>query len=188
MTDPSLYQRLDLFELPKDFRGRSAILVQLWWIVQKTFFTWSPQFMYGWRVLLLRLFGAKIGKKVLIRPTVRITYPWKVSIGDYSWIGDDVTLYTLGRIEIGNNTVISQKSYLCTGGHDYTKRTFDIYALPIRIGDGVWIATDVFVGPGVTISEGTVVGVRSTVLNDLPAGKICFGSPAKPVRDRPTSS
>lgn len=179
-----MYQNLNRFSLPINFRGKPSFIVQLWWIVENTIFCWSPQFMYSWRVFLLRIFGAKVGKRVLIRPTVKITYPWKVSIGDNSWIGDAVTLYTLGNIEIGKNAVISQNSYLCTGMHDYTKETFDIYAQPIFISDEVWIATDVFVGPGVTIGEGTVVGVRSTVLNDLPSGKICFGTPAKPVKDR----
>ncbi|RMD59057.1 colanic acid biosynthesis acetyltransferase WcaF, partial [Candidatus Parcubacteria bacterium] len=109
-------------------------------------------------------------------------------IGDYTWIGDDVVLYSLGEIEIGSHTVISQKSYICTGSHDFSRVTFDIYALPIRIGSEVWIATDVFVAPGVTIGDGTVVGARSTVLHDLPPGMVCFGSPAKPVRPREMKS
>jgi putative colanic acid biosynthesis acetyltransferase WcaF len=90
----------------------------------------------------------------------------------------------LGEINIGSNVVVSQKSYLCTGSHDYQKPTFDIYAKPINIEDQVWVATDVFIAPGVTIGKGAVVGLRSTVLNDLPAGMICFGNPAKPVKPR----
>jgi putative colanic acid biosynthesis acetyltransferase WcaF len=178
------YQRLDQFTLPDNFRGRSAVIVQLWWLVESTIFAWSPQFMYGWRCFLLRLFGAKIGQNVLIRPTARVTYPWKVSIGDHTWIGDDVGLYSLGAIEIGAHTVISQRSYLCTGSHDYSKVSFDIYAKPIRIGSQVWVASDVFIAPGVTIGDGTVVGVCSTVLHDLPEGKICYGNPAQPIKDR----
>ena len=101
-----LIQDLKSFKLPKNFRGRNAFIVQLWWLVQSILFRTSPQFLYGWRNFLLRLFGAKIGKKVIIRPSVKITYPWKLTIGDYSWIGDDVNLYTLGEIDIGNNVVI----------------------------------------------------------------------------------
>lgn len=183
MNSPE-YQRLDLFQLPPNFRGRSAVIVQLWWLAQDTLFAWSPQFMYGWRVWLLCLFGARIGKNVLVRPSVRVTYPWKLEIGDYSWIGDEVHLYTLGEIHIGSHTVVSQKSYLCTGSHDFTKTAFDIYALPIHIGDQVWVASDVFIAPGVIIGDGTVVGARSTVLRDLPAGKICYGNPAVPIKDR----
>jgi putative colanic acid biosynthesis acetyltransferase WcaF len=122
-----LVQDLNTFKLPENFRGRNAFIVQLWWLVQGTFFRMSPQFMYGFRRFLLRLFGAKIGKKVIIRPTVRITYPWKVSIGNYSMVGDDVVLYSLGDIEIGDNVVISQKSYLCTGSHDYLQIDFPIF-------------------------------------------------------------
>lgn len=181
------YQQLNNFELPENFRGRPAWVVQLWWLVQSTLFSWSPQFLYGWRRFLLRSFGAKIGMGVLIRPTVRVTYPWKISVGDHSWIGDDVVLYSLEKIEIGKNSVISQKSYLCTGSHDHTSPTFDIFAKPIKIGDEVWVATDVFIAPGVQVGDGCVVGVSSTVLHDLPPGKICYGNPAKPVRDRLSS-
>jgi putative colanic acid biosynthesis acetyltransferase WcaF len=130
------------------------------------------------------MFGAKIGKKVFIRPSVKITYPWKVSIDDYSWIGDDVILYSLGDIEIGSNTVISQKSYLCTGSHDYTKETFDIFAQKITIGDSCWLATDVFIAPGVTISDGAIVGARSSVFNDIDANTINVGSPSRMIRKR----
>ena len=181
---PNDYQLLNQFKQPKDFRGRSAFIVQLWWIVQGTLFAWSPQFMFGWRRFLLRLFGAKIGAGVLIRPSVRVTYPWKISIGNNSWIGDDVVLYSLGTISIGSNTVVSQKSYLCTGTHDYSSVSFDIYAKPISIGSQVWIATDVFVAPGLTVGDGCVIGVRSTVLKDLPAGMVCYGNPAKPISSR----
>lgn len=177
-------QDLNTFKLPKNFRGRNAFIVQLWWFVQGTFFSMSPQFMYGYRRSILRLFGAKIGKKVIIRPTVKIVYPWKVSIGDFSWIGDDVTLYSLGEIEIGVNVVISQKSYLCTGSHDYLKSDFPIYAKKITIKDEVWLATDVFVAPGITIEKKTVVGSRSSVYKNLPSNKICIGNPAKIIRER----
>jgi putative colanic acid biosynthesis acetyltransferase WcaF len=178
------YQNLYKFKLPKNFRGKPGWYVQLWWIIQDTLFRWSNQFMYGWRRFLLKLFGAKIGKKIKIRPTAKIIYPWKVTIGDYSWIGDDGVLYSLGEIEIGSNVVISQRSYICTKSHDYTKLNFPIYAKKIKIEDEVWIATDVFIAPGVTIGRGTVVGARSSVSKDLPPGKICIGNPAKPIKER----
>jgi len=179
------WQLLSLFNLPIGFRGKPAWFVQLWWLVQSTLFGLSPQFMYGWRRWLLRLFGAEIGRKVLLRPTVRVTYPWKINIGDYSWIGDDVVLYSLGEIEIGNNVVISQKSYICTASHDYRKLTFDIFARKTTIEDQVWLAADVYVSPGITIGRGTLVGARSSVFSDQPEGMICLGSPAKPVKPRP---
>jgi putative colanic acid biosynthesis acetyltransferase WcaF len=140
--------------------------------------------MYGWRRFLLRLFGAKVGKSVLVRPTARVTYPWKVSIGDHCWVGDDVVLYSLGKIVIGSDVVVSQRSYLCAATHDYRKTTFDILDAPIHVEDEAWLAADVFVGPGVTIQRGAVVGARSSVFSDLPVGMICFGTPAKPVSPR----
>jgi len=179
-----IFQDLNKFKLPKNFRGRSALIVQLWWIVQALFFKTSPQVMYGWRRFLLRLFGAKIGKKVIIRPTVTITYPWKIKIGDYCWIGDHVELYSLGQIEIEKNAVVSQKSYLCTGSHDYLQEDFPIYQKPIKICEEAWVSTDVYIAPGVTIGKGSVIGARSTVFKDIPENKVCFGSPVKIIRDR----
>ena len=178
------YQNLSTYKTPEGFRGRSKITVQLWWIVQATLFRCSPQFMYGWRRFLVRCFGAKIGKKVIIRPSVKITYPWKLQIGDYSWVGDDVSLYTLGPITIGSHAVISQKVYLCTGTHDYNSSDFKILSQPISIEDKCWLATDVYVAPGVTIHKGTVVGARSSVYADLLPNKVCVGNPAKPIKDR----
>lgn len=177
-------QALNKFVLPKNFRGRRGWYVQLWWLTEAIFFRPSLQFMYSWRRFLLRLFGAKVGKNVIIRSTVHTQFPWKVSIGDNSWIGDYVHLYSLGEITIGNNVVISQKSYLCSGSHDYTKVDFPITNLPIIVEDECWIATDVFIAPGVVIGRGTVVGARSSVFKSVPPGKVCTGNPAKVVKSR----
>jgi putative colanic acid biosynthesis acetyltransferase WcaF len=139
---------------------------------------------YGWRRALLRLFGAKIGRGVIVRPTARITFPWKVTIGDHSWIGDDVVLYSLADIVIGANAVVSQKSYICTGSHDPSLISFDIFAKPITIGPEAWVATDVFLAPGVTVGHGAIIGARSSVFADVPAGMIALGTPAKVVGSR----
>ncbi|PPK87524.1 putative colanic acid biosynthesis acetyltransferase WcaF [Neolewinella xylanilytica] len=180
----SQYQNLEIFRLPDDFRGRPGWYVQLWWIVEALLFRPSPQFLYGWRRWLLRQFGASVGRGAIIRPTVRTQFPWKVSIGDHAWIGDDVVLYSLGPIEIGNDVVVSQKTYLCTGSHDPKAIDFTIFSKPIIIEPECWIATDVYVAPGVRIGRGTLVGARSSVFKDLPAGKICMGSPARVIKDR----
>ncbi|MCR6638049.1 MAG: putative colanic acid biosynthesis acetyltransferase [Sporocytophaga sp.] len=178
------YQHLNTFSVPPNFRGKSGVVVQLWWIVEALFFNPSPQILYGWRRFLLRLFGAKIGKGVIIRPSVKTTYPWKVSIGDYSWIGDNVVLYSLGDISIGSNTVISQKSYLCTGSHDFEKTTFDIFAKEIIVEDEAWIASDVFIAPGVTVGKGAVVGARSSVFKNIEGGYVYAGNPLRKIRKR----
>jgi putative colanic acid biosynthesis acetyltransferase WcaF len=178
-------QRLDTFSMAPGTRGRSAIVVQLWWLVQATAFRGSPQIAYGFRRWLLRCFGARIGRKVLLRPSVTVTYPWKVSIGDYAWIGDDVVLYSIGQIAIEPHAVVSQRSYLCAGDHDAALPDFPIRERAITIKAGAWVATDVFVGPGVTVGRNAVVGARSSVFKDVPAGMICHGNPCRPIRPRP---
>jgi putative colanic acid biosynthesis acetyltransferase WcaF len=179
-----MIQNLSVFKLPRNFRGRSAIVVQLWWLIQATVFKCSPQAAYGFRRWLLRCFGASVGDKVIIRPSVTITYPWKIKIGDYAWIGDDVVLYSLGDIEIGEHAVISQKSYLCAGDHDYVQQDFPIRGRKITVGEQAWVATDVFIAPGVTIGAGAVIGARSSVFSDMPARMVCVGYPAKPLKPR----
>lgn len=179
-----MHQDLSKFTLPKNFRGKPGWYVQLWWIIQVTLFSWSPQFMYGWRRFLLRSFGAQIGKEVIVRPTARFQFPWKVEIGNYSWIGDNVEVYSLGNIQIGANCCISQRTYLCAGSHELNSISFDITSEKIIIKDQVWLATDVFVAPGVTIEEGCVVGARSSVFKDLETRGVYLGTPAKFIRER----
>jgi putative colanic acid biosynthesis acetyltransferase WcaF len=182
------FQDLSRFRLPKDFRGRPGWVVQLWWLVQAILFRPSPQVFYGWRRFLLRLFGARVGDGVLVRPTVEVTYPWKVELGDHCWIGDNVTLYSLDDIRVGAHAVVSQKSYLCAGSHDIADPNFAITRSPITVGAGAWIATDVFVAPGCTIGENTVVGARSSVYRSLSSGMVFVGNPALPVRARITEN
>jgi putative colanic acid biosynthesis acetyltransferase WcaF len=156
------------------------VIVMLWWLLQAVIFPITLHNASGIRAALLRLFGAKIGKEVLIRPTARFTYPWKVEIGDYSWIGDDVVFYSLEHIRVGAHCIVSQKSYLCTGSHDIHDVTFQLQVAPIQIEHGAWVATDCFIAPGVTIGANAVIGARSSVFADMPAGQVCFGSPCKP--------
>jgi putative colanic acid biosynthesis acetyltransferase WcaF len=170
--------------LPGEFRGRNIFIVQLWNLTYSLLFKTSPQILYFWRRFLLRLFGAQIGSGVRIRSSAHIYYPWKVSVGNNSWIGDRTELYSLGTIKIGENVVISQRSYLCTGSHDYSDATFSIWQKPIILEDEVWVATDVFIGPGVKIDKGAVIGSRSSVYKNMPAGMICVGNPAIPIKER----
>jgi putative colanic acid biosynthesis acetyltransferase WcaF len=178
------WQKLSEFKLPPNFRGKPGWYVQLWWTVQSILLKPSPQFLYSWRIFVLRLFGAKIGKNVIIRPSVHIQFPWKLTLGDNAWIGDEVVLYNLGQITIGANAVVSQRSYICSGSHDFTQTDFPITNEPVIIEDQVWIATDVFLGPGVTIGSGAVIGARSSVFKTLEGGKVYAGSPAKFIKLR----
>jgi putative colanic acid biosynthesis acetyltransferase WcaF len=170
---------LSKFHLQENSRGRSILIVQLWRLFDSLFFNTSPQFMYGFRRFLLRLFGAKIGKDVLIRSTAKILYPWNISIGDYSWIGEDVILYSIGFISIGSNSVISQKSHICAGSHDYSDPYFTQTSIGIMIDSEVWIASDVFIADGVSIGKKSIIGARSSVFRDIPEFTISFGYPAK---------
>lgn len=166
-------------------RGRPGWYVLLWWLLQAVLFPLTPHSFHAGRIALLRGFGAQIGKGVMIRPTARFTYPWKISIGDYSWIGDDVVLYSLDRITIGEHCVISQHSYLCTGSHDIRDRAFGLKTAGIAIGNGVWVATDCFIAPGVQIGANAVIGARSTVLKSMPSAYVCWGNPCQPQYLRP---
>jgi len=161
-------------------RGRPSWFVLVWWFIQAVIFPITPHSFHAPRITLLRLFGATIGRGVVIRPTARITFPWKVTIGEHSWIGDDVVLYSLDWIHIGSHCVISQKSYLCTGSHDISDPCFQLQTGAIALGNGTWIATDCFIAPGVHIGSNTVVGARSSVFNNLPAGQVCWGTPCRP--------
>jgi len=179
------FQDLRRFRVPSGFRGRSIAMVALWRIVQGSLFAWSPPPLHGWRRMLLRLFGARIGVGVRIMPTARVAYPWKLAIGDHTWIGGGAELYSLAPIIIGAHVVISQRSYLCAAGHAVDHVDFRYAAAPVVIGDQVWVAMDAMVAPGVTIGSGAVLGARSSAFHDIPPGVIAVGSPARPGRRRP---
>lgn len=164
--------------------GRPKWMILLWWLVQAVVFPLTLHAHHGPRRWLLRRFGAQIGRGVVIRPSARFTYPWKVAIGDYSWIGDDVTFYSLETVTIGCHCVVSQKSYLCTGSHDIKDSAFGLQTGAIVVENGAWVATDCFVGPGVTIGANAVIGTRSSVFASQPSGYICWGTPCKPQKVR----
>jgi len=158
----------------------------LWVLVERTLFRFSPKRADGFRAWLLGLFGATVhGCPEVLRRTARIEVPWNIELGDRCQIGDHAKLYSLGRITIGESTVISQHAHLCAGTHDFTDTDFPLRRVPITIGAWCWVATDVYVAPGVTIPDGVVIGARSNVVKDPPAWTVCVGSPAKPVRHRP---
>ena len=156
----------------------------LWAIAWALLFRPSPRLCYGWRRMLLRLFGARIGRGVRVDNTVRIWAPWNLRICDYSAIGHSVDCYCLAPITIGRHSIVSQYCFLCTGSHDYTQPHFPVCSAPIEIGDGVWVAADVFVGPGVTIGDGAVVGARSSVFKAVKPGTVVAGNPARFIRQR----
>jgi putative colanic acid biosynthesis acetyltransferase WcaF len=156
----------------------------LWAFVERTFFRMSFHTWNRWRAMLLRMFGAKIGRKCIIRRTVRVYYPWNLTMGNLSTIGDRAELYNLGPVTIGSRVTISQLAYICAGTHDYTKASMPLLTPPITIEDDAWICALAFVGPGTVVGPGAVVAASSVVVKDVPPWKIVGGNPAKVIRDR----
>ncbi len=156
----------------------------IWQFVYLLLFKYSPRPLHGWRRFVLRCFGAKVGVGVHVYPKVIIWAPWNIVLEDYCGIGNGAIIYSQGKIQIGKKTVISQGVQLCTGTHDYTKKGFPLITKPINIGADVWVASDVFIHPGVSIGNGAVIGARSVVYKDMPAWMVCSGHPCKPIKER----
>jgi putative colanic acid biosynthesis acetyltransferase WcaF len=156
----------------------------LWAAVEGTIFRCSFHTMNGWRAMWLRMFGAKVGKKCIIRRTVRVYYPWNLEIGDMCIVGDDATLYSLGKITLGERSMVSQEAYLCAGTHDYTDVRLPLLTMPVTVGKEAWICARAFVGPGVTVGEGAVVAAGAVVVKDVEPWMIVGGNPAKVIKRR----
>ena len=168
----------------KDERPWSYLLKRLLWsCVQLPFWLRIPRLLTPIRIALLRLFGAQIAQRCLVG-TARIWLPWNLQMDEFSAIGDSAEIYNLAPVRIGANSVVSQRSYLCTATHDYTKSNFPIYSLPITIGPSVWIAAGSFVGPGINVGEGAVVGACSVVTKDVPSWTVCAGNPCRVIKAR----
>ena len=150
-------------------RGRGVMLQLLWLGVWKSVAMkwWCPSTM---RIAVLRAFGARIGDNVLIRHDVNIHWPWKLSVGDNSWIGEQAWLLNLEQITIGSNTCISQDVLLCTGSHDHHSPTFEFDNAPIVIGNGVWVATRATVLRGVRIADNATIGANALIASNVPSG------------------
>ena len=163
-------------------RGRPA-LVELAWILASVFVSSSIP-GNALRVGLLRLFGARIGKGVVIKPGVKVKFPWRLSINDDSWIGEGAWLDSLVQIDIGANCCLSQGVYVCTGNHDWSSETFDLVVKPVSIEDGAWIGAFARIAPGVTIRQSAVVAMGAVITADAEAETIYAGNPAAPVKTR----
>lgn len=154
------------------------------WGFGRYLFKLSPRIFFRWRVWVLRLFGAKIGRSVNIYPSAIIYMPWNLTIGDYSAIGEDALIYNLGKINIGSNATISHRAHLCAGSHDYVDPALPLLKPPITIADNVWICAQAFVGPDVTINEGAIVGAAAVVTKDVEPWTVVAGNPAKFIKKR----
>ncbi len=159
-------------------RGASRVKQVAWAIVQFLFFALPYPLPSRFRVFLLRCFGASIGRGVVIRAGVKISFPWRLTIGDHTWIGEDVMILSLDQVTLGSNCCVSQRAFLCTGSHRFDRPGFDLVTKPIEIKDGSWVAAQVFVAPGVTIGPNSMCVAGSVVLKDVAANTTACGNPA----------
>lgn len=158
-------------------RGASRAKEALWFLVRWAFFDTSFPWPSALRCAFLRLFGAKVGNGVVIRAKVNITFPWRFSAGNHVWIGEEVLILSLAPVTLEDSVCISQRAFLCTGSHDYRKRSFDLITKPITIRRGAWVAAQAFVALGVEIGEGAVVGAGCVVAANVAAGVVVRGNP-----------
>lgn len=160
-------------------RGSSRVTEMLWWVVRSILFAPLFPLPSALKVVMLRLFGAKVGKGVVIRSRVNITMPWRFEIGDDVWIGDQVYILSLAPVIIGSNVCISQRAFLCTGSHDFSKESFDLLTGPIEVGESCWIGAQAFVGPDVVMGNASRCLAGAVVVKDVGDGQVVGGVPAK---------
>lgn len=163
-------------------RAARAIWSAVWWTV----FRPSPRSFHAWRVWLLKCFGARIGEHCHIQSNCRIWAPWQLVIGDRVGVGAGVHFYNMATITVGSDAVVSQGAHLCAGTHDYTSPHFQLQARPISIAPHAWICTEAFIGPGVSIPEGCVVGARAVMTRSPKEGPwhVYAGNPARMIKKR----
>lgn len=185
MTDvPSSRIRVDRVACPSPHSAANKLARLAWHLAWLLFFRPSPWFWHVPRRVLLRLFGAKVGRGVQIMPSAQIWAPWNLELGDYATISHGVDLYNVARIEIGAHATVSQRAFLCTATHEVDHPNMPLKTAPIHVGAGAWICAEAYLHPGITVGVDAVVGVRAVALHDVPSGQIVGGNPARFLRQR----
>ena len=146
--------------------------------------SWTPPMLHGWRRFLLGMFGAKVDPTAVIYGSAQIWYPPHLEMGPHSCLGPRANCYAMARITLGPYALISQGAHLCAGSHDIEDEHFQLVAHPITIEANAWVAAEAFVGPGVTIGEGAVLGARGVAFRDLAPWTVHVGNPARQIRQR----
>ena len=180
---------LDDFRNRRYSPGRSWPVRAGWYMVSLIVFEsgWFP--IHAFKAWLLRRFGARIGKGLVIKPQVRIKYPWRLTVGDHCWIGQGAWIDNLDDVELGSHVCISQGVYFCTGSHDHRRRTFDLITAPIVVQNGAWIGAQAMLLPGCTVGANSLVAAGTVVRFDVGRAQVVAGNPAQVVsgRDEPSS-
>ncbi|WP_133795578.1 WcaF family extracellular polysaccharide biosynthesis acetyltransferase [Prosthecobacter fusiformis] len=179
------YVRLDTFDARRGLvRGRSKQVEAIWYLLKCLLFLsplpW-PNFI---KVRILRMFGARVGQGVVLKPRLNIHFPWKLELGDHVWLGEEAQILNFEPVVIGSHSCISQRAFLCAGNHDFRSPSFDYRNAPITVGEGCWVGANCFVGPGVTLGNECVTTAGSVITHDLPAGMICSGNPCEAIKPR----
>jgi putative colanic acid biosynthesis acetyltransferase WcaF len=157
---------------------------QVWQVTWALLFRPTPKILHSWRRLLLRLFGARLGRGSIIHPSTKVWAPWNLEMGEYAGLGPYVDCYNVAKVTLGDYCIVSQYTYLCSASHDYTRINLPLVSKPIRLGHRVWVASDAFIGHGVTVGDGVVIGARSSVFADIEPWTVVAGSPARRIKMR----
>jgi putative colanic acid biosynthesis acetyltransferase WcaF len=175
---------VDRTACPSQHSAVNKMMRLLWDICWMLLFRPSPWFWQAPRILLLRIFGAKIGCRVQVMPSVKIWAPWNLSLGDFSTVSHGVDLYCVDHITLGAHATVSQRAFVCTASHDIDHPNMPLVTAPVKIGDGAWVCAEAYIHPGVTLGTDAVAGVRAVVLHDVPDRQVVGGNPAKMLRER----
>lgn len=181
-------ERVDLSGYRNRLGWRNQLARAVWGAVWVLLFRPSPRPFHGWRRVLLRCFGARIGRNVHVYPSAWVWAPWNLEMGADSCLADGVDCYSVAPIRLGPSALVSQRSFLCAATHDYTDPAFPLVPKPITVGAGAWVAAEAFVGPGVTVGEGAVVGACACVTKDVEPWVVVAGNPARFVKRRELGS
>ncbi|MDX6626649.1 MAG: putative colanic acid biosynthesis acetyltransferase WcaF, partial [Solirubrobacterales bacterium] len=169
----------------RDYHPGRPYWVRALWLLVETATLLNPLFVpYRPKARILRLFGARTGRNVVIKPGLHVKHPWRLTVGDNAWLGERAWIDNLAPVAIGANAVISQGAYLCTGNHDWADPGMGLVVKPITVGDGAWIGAFAKIGPGVTVGEEAIVTLGSVLLRDARPRGIYRGNPAEWVRER----
>jgi len=163
---------------------KSEYVGRVLWALAIPLFRFSPRPFFGWRRMLLRLFGARIGKDAHVYPSTKIYLPWNLILGKEASIGEWALVYNLGPVSIGDRATVSHRAHLCAGTHDYSDPSLPLLRMPIEVGAQAWICSDAFIGPNTRVGEGAIVAAAAVVVKDVQSWKIVAGNPARVIKTR----